>query len=206
MKDDKKIASRTTIKHAAILTAAKKVFLKQGYRESSMDEIARQANVSKRTIYDHFCTKKQLFESMLQSHWEMVSAKTPDLFKHSTSTIADQLKQFSCLFFEFLYHADTIALFRLLISEANEFSDLTSSLVTNEKAPFTRALIEFLTSKKISGELIIENPDQSAAYLMGMLKEYHFWPMMLGFSKQKKISDVNAFIDNVVSAFLKTCE
>lgn len=48
-------------KQAAILDAATEVFLREGYERASVDTIAAVANVSKRTIYNHFTDKKELF-------------------------------------------------------------------------------------------------------------------------------------------------
>ncbi len=194
--------SRSEIKHEAILVAAKKVFLTQGYNLASMDQIASEANVSKRTVYDHFETKKNLFESMLIAHWQAVSISYQQLFIESDS-IAVQLTLFAKAFLKFIYQTDTVALFRLLIAESNQFPDLASEIVIDKKAPFTRLLVQFLDSKKSSGELSIDNPERSAAYFIGMLKEYHFWPMMLGFTKQKQLSHQSSFIDDVVRVFLK---
>jgi AcrR family transcriptional regulator len=193
---------RAEIKHAAILQAAKKIFLSQGYSLASMDGIALEANVSKRTIYDHFNTKKGLFEAMLNMHWITLMESPQQLFS-SKHNISKQLQHFANIFLEFLYQPDTIALFRLLIAEADQFPELMTHLVIDEKAPFTRALINFLQDKKKSRELCIDHPDRSAAYFMGMLKEYHFWPMMLGFSQQKHLPRKNHLIDEVVSVFLK---
>ena len=41
-------------KRAAILEAATTTFLRNGYRGTSMDEVAAVARVSKQTVYKHF--------------------------------------------------------------------------------------------------------------------------------------------------------
>lgn len=199
---DKKKPTRTEIKQEAILKAAKKIFLKQGYSLASMESIASEANVSKRTVYGHFKTKKALFESMLSAHWQAVAISHQQLFIKQEA-IALQLMHFAKAFLKFLYQPDTIALFRLLIAESNQFPDLVSEMVIDGKAPFTRSLVQFLNDKKVSGELSIENPERAAAYFIGMLKEYHFWPMMLGFTQQKKPLNQVALIEEVVFLFLK---
>ena len=48
-------------KRAAILEAAKSLFVDQGYNGVSMDSIAAQACVSKLTVYSHFGDKETLF-------------------------------------------------------------------------------------------------------------------------------------------------
>ena len=44
-------------KRSAILEAATTLFLRNGYRGTSMDEIAALAAVSKQTVYKHFADK-----------------------------------------------------------------------------------------------------------------------------------------------------
>src|SRR5215216_1869513 len=53
--------SRSGRKRAAILQAATTLFLRNGYRGTSMDEIAALAGVSKQTVYKHFADKERLF-------------------------------------------------------------------------------------------------------------------------------------------------
>src|ERR1700704_2996725 len=52
-------------RRAAILDAAMRVFADRGYHGSSIDEIAREAGVSKALIYEHFASKQALWASLL---------------------------------------------------------------------------------------------------------------------------------------------
>ena len=45
-------------KRAAILDAAEKLFLSQGFTGTSMDAVAKEAGVSKLTVYSHFSDKE----------------------------------------------------------------------------------------------------------------------------------------------------
>jgi AcrR family transcriptional regulator len=54
-------------KRDAILGAARLVFGEQGYSRTSIDAIAARANVSTRTIYNHFDGKDSLFSAVLES-------------------------------------------------------------------------------------------------------------------------------------------
>jgi AcrR family transcriptional regulator len=53
-------------KRDAIMSAARVVFGREGYMRTSIDAIAREADVSTRTIYNHFESKEQLFGVVLQ--------------------------------------------------------------------------------------------------------------------------------------------
>ena len=51
-------------KRAAITNAARVLFGREGYSRASLDAIAVEAGVSKRTIYNHFADKDELFQSV----------------------------------------------------------------------------------------------------------------------------------------------
>ena len=54
----------------AILEAAVAVFLRFGFRKTSMDEVARAAHLSRQGLYLHFSTKEDLFRAALQHAFE----------------------------------------------------------------------------------------------------------------------------------------
>jgi AcrR family transcriptional regulator len=53
-------------KHQAILEGALVIFARDGYSRASIDAIAAQAQVSTRTIYNHFRDKADLFQAVIQ--------------------------------------------------------------------------------------------------------------------------------------------
>ena len=66
----------TDRKREAILSAAVEEFRTAGYEATSMDRIAAAAGVSKRTVYNHFPSKDELFGLMLEHLWNR-SITTP---------------------------------------------------------------------------------------------------------------------------------
>ncbi|WP_129843262.1 TetR/AcrR family transcriptional regulator [Streptomyces sp. RFCAC02] len=57
---------RAAAKRAAVLAAARELFVVDGIERTSMDAVAARANVSKRTVYDYYGDKKSLFLSVLE--------------------------------------------------------------------------------------------------------------------------------------------
>ena len=55
-------------RRVALLDAALEVFAKRGYHASSIDDIAREAGVSKALIYEHFTSKQDLYAELLEHH------------------------------------------------------------------------------------------------------------------------------------------
>ena len=50
-------------RRAAILEAASAVFLRYGFKKTSMDDLARAAGLSRQGLYLHFATKEDLFKA-----------------------------------------------------------------------------------------------------------------------------------------------
>lgn len=54
-------------KRAAILAAARELFLADGFDRSSVDAVAARAEVSKRTVYDYFGDKRTLLQAVVDA-------------------------------------------------------------------------------------------------------------------------------------------
>ncbi|CAL9325293.1 TetR/AcrR family transcriptional regulator [Streptomyces sp. SudanB182_2057] len=54
-------------KRAAILTAARELFLADGFDRTSVDAVAARAKVSKRTVYDYFGDKRTLLQAVVDA-------------------------------------------------------------------------------------------------------------------------------------------
>ncbi len=63
---DQEIRSFDDQKTAAIIDAARKTFLARGFDAASMDQIALTAGVSKRTVYNRFRSKEELFGAAIE--------------------------------------------------------------------------------------------------------------------------------------------
>lgn len=60
------IQQRKQARIEAILDAAEKAFLAQGYDGANIDRIAQAAGLAKATVYSHFGSKECLYEAMLK--------------------------------------------------------------------------------------------------------------------------------------------
>lgn len=68
---DKVIAEKRSV----IATAAKELFIKQGFHATSMRDIARRAEVSLGNMYNYFETKEAIFESIIAGYQTVIDAK-----------------------------------------------------------------------------------------------------------------------------------
>lgn len=61
-------------RRAAILNAALKLFSQYGYRRTSIDDIAREAEIAKGTVYLSFKSKEEIFRALSESLIERTEA------------------------------------------------------------------------------------------------------------------------------------
>jgi AcrR family transcriptional regulator len=57
----------TETRRRALIDAALTVFMRYGFRKTSMEEVARAAQVSRQGLYLHFATKEDLFRAAVQT-------------------------------------------------------------------------------------------------------------------------------------------
>ncbi len=102
-------------KRAAILEAAKALFIEQGYTGVSMDTIAAQAGVSKLTVYSHFGDKETLFSEAVQS--KCIEMLPDALFvADADGPLRDQLIGIGLAFFELITSDAAISIQRMMMA------------------------------------------------------------------------------------------
>lgn len=74
VKEDSGVKAGGADKHALILDAALDLFRNYGFRRTSMEDIARAANVAKGTLYLYFKSKDELFEALARRLAELIEA------------------------------------------------------------------------------------------------------------------------------------
>ncbi|TGQ74356.1 MAG: TetR/AcrR family transcriptional regulator [Mesorhizobium sp.] len=59
-------AGQDPVKRSQIIEGARRVFIEKGFEAASMNDITREAGVSKGTIYVYFANKEELFEALIE--------------------------------------------------------------------------------------------------------------------------------------------
>ncbi len=80
-----------------ILKGSEKLFMKYGVRSISMDDIARDLAVSKKTLYQHFADKDELVLMVSKAHLNKEKQKYEEIASDSTNAIEELHKISFCL-------------------------------------------------------------------------------------------------------------
>lgn len=119
-------ATRSARKRTAILEAATTLFLRNGYRGTSMDEIAALAAVSKQTVYKHFADKERLFSEIVTGTVKDVSDPGHDEVRRleDTGDVEADLRGLARRLLERVMQPRILQLRRLVIGESGRFPEL----------------------------------------------------------------------------------
>ena len=82
----------TDRKREAIVQAAIAEFRANGFEVTSMDKIAATAGVSKRTVYNHFPSKEELFAEILHQFWAESAPSNRSTYNRD-QPLREQLRQ-----------------------------------------------------------------------------------------------------------------
>lgn len=137
------------MKKQQILIAASNLFIKLGYGSVSMDLVAREANVSKATLYAYFKGKSELFVAMLEYYQQVQQILPPALPLDKARSFA-QLEEILLNYIQSAYDyyvaESVVVLYRLLISEVQQFPELFGMFFGDALTGVTNSLANYLAN------------------------------------------------------------
>lgn len=109
-------------KHEDILEAARNLFLQRGFHGTSMDALAKRANVSKATLYSHFEDKEALYRALIED--KLAAYEVSDLSRRMTWDMEDDLTYIARHMLDLIFSDEALEMQRMVISEVREGSDV----------------------------------------------------------------------------------
>jgi TetR/AcrR family transcriptional repressor of mexJK operon len=155
-------------KHEAIARAALTLFASDGYERTSVDAIAAEAGVSKRTVYSHYGDKENLFLSVVRDTYEGMLARIGEIVDRTawdrdlpgalTTCVTEITRSIARA-------PERSTLVRLLITEAPHFPALIDLMHTRAVTPLIAAPLARLG---MAGRLAIADATQAAEHLAAL--------------------------------------
>jgi AcrR family transcriptional regulator len=152
-----------------ILRIAGQVFLSHGYEQSSMDEIALQAGVARRTLYNQFGSKKALFDATMAQMWDGMQL---DAVIGATSDVQppeEVLYTIGQTIASFWSPPEAVAFMRLVIWESSRFPELGESFFNNGREPARRAVSEYIRRLSREHGYRIDDPDLATGQFINVI-------------------------------------
>ena len=131
----------TRARRAAIVAAAAGVFLRYGFKKTSMDELARAAGLSRQGLYLHFATKEAIFKAALLQMIADMRALSRAALAQDDQSIEDQLLgAFAALHCGEIGRAGAEHMSELLATSAQLIGPVVDELESGLVADVARAL------------------------------------------------------------------
>ncbi|WP_424811854.1 TetR/AcrR family transcriptional regulator C-terminal domain-containing protein [Roseococcus sp. YIM B11640] len=183
----------------ALIRVAEDVFVREGYAAANMDEVARRAGMSKKTLYQVFASKEALFEAVLTAHFAPLLTVAP---KEVEAGPREGLIAILERAAAHILNGRHIAIFRLISSEVKRAPEIAAAFHRASSGRGAGALQRCLEVHVARGRLNIADTSMAAGMLFGLaIGEPHLW-MLLGQREEPDPSEISYRVAAAVDTFL----
>lgn len=186
----------------ALISAATRVFLREGYGLASIDKVASEAGVSTRTIYERFRNKADLLGAVitrLVDHDMETVLATAELDrldpKDGLTVIAQTMTSRA-------RDPESVALFRIVATEAYRFPELAAKVRESSKQRWDRAVADYFRSQIKRGTLTLADPDYAAVLFLQMICAELHERLLFGGAEAMVQHDFTPHLKQVIDIFL----
>lgn len=166
----------TDRKREAIIQAAIAEFRANGFEITSMDKIAATAGVSKRTVYNHFPSKEELFAEILNQLWARIIAEQTVTYS-ADQPLREQLQQMLGAKLQMMADDNFLSLARVAIAATIHSPERAQDMVARMGAR-EEGLTVWIRAAQADGRLKSVDAAFAGQQLQGLLKSFGFWPQI----------------------------
>lgn len=192
---------RTGRKFEQVLEGARRVFLAHGFEGASVDEIAREAGVSKATLYSYFPDKRLLFLEVARSECQRQAAAAMTLVKPDLSP-RDLLLAGARQIVEFFNSPMSLSIFRLCVAESERFPEMAADFYRNGPMMGRNLLADYLRCATEAGLLCVDEPEFAAEQFAELCKAGIFTQRLFGVAGELSAEWCEKVAQSAVDMFL----
>ncbi len=149
---------------AALVAAGRRLFGENGFRATSVEDLAREARVTTGALYHHFPTKTAVFEAVfVQAHTDLMTASAKAA--QGASDGVDELARGFEAFLDGVLQPD---MQRILIVDGPAVLGLARYTELDEQYAHA-VIVHALTAAAEAGTISVEDPETATRLLLGAL-------------------------------------
>lgn len=187
-------------KRRAILQAAQRLFLANGFEGTSVDQIAAEAGVSKLTVYSHFGDKATLFAATIEHYCEQqvpAALFTPD----PAQPLRPRLAGIARAVYALIASPEALSGFRLLCGPRPD-PRLAGMFWGAGAGHLQEEFAALLARRTAAGELAVADPARAAGQFFALLRGDLHPRLLLGCDIAGGV-DVDAHVEACVDLFMR---
>lgn len=183
-----------------IIDVARKIFTRQGYRKTTMEDIAIATKKGKSSIYYYYKSKEEIFEAVVVREAQELKRKLEKVIQ-AGETPMEQLKNY--MMFR-VYNIKTVSNFYSVLKE-NSFEQM--KFVERIRSKFEdeeyKMVLDILEKGIKKGTFVINNPQIGAIAFTTMLKGLELPLFLNKYSKSEKEELLDGLINVVFYGIIK---
>jgi AcrR family transcriptional regulator len=182
-----------------LIAAAADRFLHKGYHLTTMDDVARCAGMSKKTVYQVFSSKSELLDALLSDWFAPFTAPIEADGRPPRQVLTDALSRLA----NYALSERQVLLMRLLIAETSCSEDIAAALDRQCLGRGKGALEQWLAGEAARGTLNVDNPKEAANMLFfGTVGDF-LLRLLLRKGPPPESDEIEARIAYTVAAFFR---
>jgi AcrR family transcriptional regulator len=185
----------------ALIEAAEDIFLAKGYHTATMNDVAKAAGMSKKTVYQLISSKAELFAVLLAHYQSLLTFPTPQPDWTAETILIQNLLTLA----KFLLSPEQISIIRLIMAEYTHSPDLGRIFHQNRFKKAKSKLETCLADIAKRDNLDPANVPEMSAMLFGMaIGEFHL-SVLVGYRAPPTKTALENRIRQAVTIFLTGC-
>ncbi|MFZ1470319.1 MAG: TetR/AcrR family transcriptional regulator [Paracoccaceae bacterium] len=188
-------------KYDQVLDGARSIFMRDGFDGASVDDIAREAGVSKATLYSYFPDKRLLFTEICNTECRRQTEDAEAAMDYSATTEA-QLTFAAQRIAGFLMSDFGRNMFRLVVAEGERFPDLARQFYRNGPGLIHDRLVHHMQHMAAKGALKIDDFDLAADQFAQLCKAHIHEKLIFGLAEEITPADVARSVHGAVDMFM----
>lgn len=193
--------ARTGRKVAQVLEGARTVFLRDGFEGASVDDIAREAGVSKATLYNYFPDKRILFLEVAKAECCRQESACDQMIALSQPP-AQALRAAAERMMRIFLSPFGRNVFKVCVAEADRFPELGREFWESGPARMRAKMIAYFHQSIERGELAIDDPELAADQFGELCKADLFPKLMFGIQDHFSDAEIARVADGAVATFM----
>ncbi|MDF1619106.1 TetR/AcrR family transcriptional regulator [Pseudothioclava nitratireducens] len=195
-------AIRKGRKFDQVLEGARTIFLRDGFEGASVDDIAREAGVSKATLYSYFPDKRLLFMEVAKCECARQADEAAELIEAEAMPVEKVLRFAAERFIDYMSSEFALSTYRLCVAEADRFPQLGHDFYHSGPELVRQRMVDYLKKAAARGEVKIEDFELAADQFAELCKVDIHNRLIFGIGDCCDPRDRNRIIDGAIEMFL----
>lgn len=195
-----KIMKLTDKKKQQIILAAVAEFRDKGFAGTSMDNVAQRAEVSKRTVYNHFASKDELYIGIVKHMFGLVAETAPQPYQNG-EPIKAQLQHVAKLKVDLFASEEFIGFSRVVMPEALHNPERMWQAMS-QMSSIESDMNNWFNAAIADGQLSCQSGEDACAKFMGLIKMEAYWPQLIKGKAAPTEDEKKQMIEDAIGMFL----